>query len=1002
MKRIAALVLLFVASNAWALRGRPGSDLRFDGWGGAGDLHVASDGADFLVLSTSPEIRGKRLFTQKVVDGKPAGPRRQIGEGRAVSLAWAGTRYLAGWQNESGLWAAPVSRDGSLLATPEAPVASGNVALLATGRQSAMVFAHAGAQLTVRPLDLDGRPAGPAVTHAAPAHSAATAAAAVPGGFAAAFSGFGGTWLMLFRADGTAITNGPLLLDGPYGGTSADYHSTGAGIASDGTDILVVFGAGIYDNGGEVKSVVVSANGAIRSTQVALGNPAGHVHSFAVRGAVWDGSRYIVALSTRPQPYSDEIDAALLQIARGGERVGELARLVERPGSQIAAGLATNGRELLLPILEPIDWRSPATSAVIVNPATLQVASAERLGRTLAAQDELTLATGDNGYLAAWIERAGGVPVLRASRIDARGNYLDGEGILLADVKPFGEPEIAIDGRGTQWLVVWSDGQVIRGRFLSRGGAAAKPAFVIAEGSDAAVRWNGSHYVVLHTTHGSLHSTVLSAAGTASDTKLLLPFEEFSENGGLVWGQILYPEPELALLDNRLLAVFAKRRWTCTLGTPGHCGDEHTVMGLRLDDPNATPFVIAENTWGQIAVAESPSQTLVTWSQFQSLRGAFLSAAAPEQPGPSFVIDPRGTRSSAAFDGGGFLVAWWLDQYQLEPHITLSRITPSGAVSAAGTIPLDVAEAVFTPALAASPSRAALVGYITKHPAYDDVARNTLLLASEINDVPAPPPAPSVVCATKNADGTITVRWRSVPHAQGVQVELQLPDGTFRAVAVAAGDATSVRFALPGLEGDVLRIRAWNAGGLSAPSPHAQGSGKPRAELRWSATACAGVPVTIEIALSGTPPFTIHWRDGHVQSGIHARTATRTVTLTGNASFTIASLADASCATNETPETIRFDVAPQPAIVAQPAEVRVSGGQTATLTVETSDDSSVAWFEGAPGDTAKPVGTGARSFTTPPLTQSVRYWVRVSNRCGHADSQAMHVLVSGKRRAARR
>jgi len=60
-------------------------------------------------------------------------------------------------------------------------------------------------------------------------------------------------------------------------------------------------------------------------------------------------------------------------------------------------------------------------------------------------------------------------------------------------------------------------------------------------------------------------------------------------------------------------------------------------------------------------------------------------------------------------------------------------------------------------------------------------------------------------------------------------------------------------------------------------------------------------------------------------------------------------------------------------------------GQTATLTATVTGGNGTftfAWFDGALNDTSKPVGTNSNTFTTPPITTSKDYWVRVSNTCG--------------------
>jgi PKD repeat protein len=85
-----------------------------------------------------------------------------------------------------------------------------------------------------------------------------------------------------------------------------------------------------------------------------------------------------------------------------------------------------------------------------------------------------------------------------------------------------------------------------------------------------------------------------------------------------------------------------------------------------------------------------------------------------------------------------------------------------------------------------------------------------------------------------------------------------------------------------------------------------------------------------------------------------------------------------------------------PAITVQPASQTIASGQAATLTVSATGTAplSYQWYRGSSPDTSNPVGNNANSFTTPPLTATTSYWVRVSNGCGHSDSTTATVTVS--------
>jgi Ig-like domain CHU_C associated/Dual-action HEIGH metallo-peptidase len=118
-----------------------------------------------------------------------------------------------------------------------------------------------------------------------------------------------------------------------------------------------------------------------------------------------------------------------------------------------------------------------------------------------------------------------------------------------------------------------------------------------------------------------------------------------------------------------------------------------------------------------------------------------------------------------------------------------------------------------------------------------------------------------------------------------------------------------------------------------------------------------------------------------------------------------ASLAN-SCGEVETRTvTVNVTQCTAPAITTQPASAKnVLPGSTVTLTVVATGTATLhyQWFEGAVGDTTKPVGTDSATFTSAALADSTSFWVRVTNDCGEARSGLANVEVSNsKRRAVR-
>ena len=81
-----------------------------------------------------------------------------------------------------------------------------------------------------------------------------------------------------------------------------------------------------------------------------------------------------------------------------------------------------------------------------------------------------------------------------------------------------------------------------------------------------------------------------------------------------------------------------------------------------------------------------------------------------------------------------------------------------------------------------------------------------------------------------------------------------------------------------------------------------------------------------------------------------------------------------------------------------PTSVSITGGgaypsgQQATLTANVAGGNGTftyAWFEGFEPDNSHPVGSNSSSFTTPAITDTKNYWVKVSNTCGNVTAATM-------------
>ena len=91
-----------------------------------------------------------------------------------------------------------------------------------------------------------------------------------------------------------------------------------------------------------------------------------------------------------------------------------------------------------------------------------------------------------------------------------------------------------------------------------------------------------------------------------------------------------------------------------------------------------------------------------------------------------------------------------------------------------------------------------------------------------------------------------------------------------------------------------------------------------------------------------------------------------------------------------------FTIPAPPVITAQPQSQTIASGQSATLSVAaTGGTLSYQWYQGTSGTTTSPIsGATASSYTTPSLTASTNYWVRVTNATGPTNSATAAITVS--------
>lgn len=169
-----------------------------------------------------------------------------------------------------------------------------------------------------------------------------------------------------------------------------------------------------------------------------------------------------------------------------------------------------------------------------------------------------------------------------------------------------------------------------------------------------------------------------------------------------------------------------------------------------------------------------------------------------------------------------------------------------------------------------------------------------------------------------------------------------------------------------------------------------------------SQTIASGASATLSVAAGGSGPLTYEWYQGSsgntslpvgTNSSVHTTPA-----LVAQATYWVR-VRNACGAADSTTATIGITGGSCVGanIATDPEDQTVASGQSATLGVVGTGTAPVhyAWYEGPSGDTSAPVGLDSDTFTTPALSSTTEYWVRVTNACGSDDSSGATVTVTG-------
>ncbi len=277
-----------------------------------------------------------------------------------------------------------------------------------------------------------------------------------------------------------------------------------------------------------------------------------------------------------------------------------------------------------------------------------------------------------------------------------------------------------------------------------------------------------------------------------------------------------------------------------------------------------------------------------------------------------------------------------------------------------------------------------------------------------IDQAGASTPSPTIVTQplsqtiASGATATLSVT------ASGTTLSYQWYVGSSGTTTTPVSGATSSSFTTPALTSTTSYwVRVSNSGGsVDSGTATVTVTAAPVAPAittqPQSQTIASGATATLSVIATGTAPLGYQWfagPSGTTTAPIAGATGSSFATpaLTNTTSYWVR-VSNSAGTVDSSTATITVTAAPlAPTITTQPQNQTIASGATATMSVTANGTAplSYQWFVGTSGTTTTPVsGATASSYTTPALTSTTSYWVRVSNSAGTVNSSTATVTVT--------
>lgn len=446
-------------------------------------------------------------------------------------------------------------------------------------------------------------------------------------------------------------------------------------------------------------------------------------------------------------------------------------------------------------------------------------------------QSKPEVASDGDAFFASFAEGTADTNAGKFARFSASGQGFDGGG------RPFGGTEnsgktFSVAFGGGRYLLAWSEGSQVGqlhlfAAFVGPDGSIGAPVFTRDNAVQPAVVWNGSGFLLLWTEVRAVYNTrifgtTISALGSPGSPTQISPNPAIFEN---------YGNPRAAWNGQEYLAVWMADDFTglicsaCLPPPPRGAYAIHITPNGTARESKAIPLLPLPRSDFAVTgvhVAAAGQQFLVLIDRVERVDASIVNAGGFETPHlffeglTGFWYEDIGVVSDVISHGDGFLAVLRFGDDDAHSWISTRRLSAWGTRSDADRgLEIGMPDQGWKDALAIAGNTSGEVAIVTSEGLPGDVARVHARVLSELPPAPAPPSPPRNVTAKIIGPRTI-ISWDASDGAEGYQVELSYPGYVVRQATTRAD--TNTYTANSAITRAAVRVRAYNGGGVSAPS----------------------------------------------------------------------------------------------------------------------------------------------------------------------------------------